>query len=143
EAMPQLYASNQIDIGRSIQSGSYEAIRVQNPALVSWNEEGPVWGAPDGCTFALTFNTQKAPFDDAEVRRAVNFAIDRDQISNLAFEGSMPKAILPFSSYQGMLDYVSKIEEEVGATELGTPSPEKVDALMTEAGFSKNGSGVW
>src|SRR5690606_36298883 len=33
EAMPQLYATNQIDIGRNIQSGVFEAIRVQNPNL--------------------------------------------------------------------------------------------------------------
>lgn len=143
EAMPQLYANNQIDIGRSIQSGAYEAIRAQNPALVSWNEEGPVWGAPDGCTFALTFNTQKPPFDDVDVRRAINYAVDRDQISSLAFEGSMPKAVLPFSSYQGMLDYVSKIEEEAGALALDDPSIEKVDELMTGAGYKKDDGGMW
>lgn len=143
EAMPQLFASNQIDVGRSILSGSYEAIRVQNPALVSWNEEGPVWGAPDGCTLALTFNTQKAPFDNVRVRQAINHAIDRGQISNLAFEGSMPKAVLPFSSYQGMQDYISKIEGEVGALALDDPDPEKVEQLMTEAGFSKDGNGMW
>ncbi|MCB1549112.1 MAG: hypothetical protein KDJ41_14940, partial [Hyphomicrobiaceae bacterium] len=32
QAMPQLFASNQVDLGRSIQPGTYEAIRAQNPA---------------------------------------------------------------------------------------------------------------
>ena len=60
-----------------------------------------VRGAPDGCMFRLFFNNQKAPFDDAEVRWAMNHALNRQQIVDLAFEGSMPKAVLPFSSYRG------------------------------------------
>lgn len=43
EAMPQLFATNQIDMGRSIQAGQFEAIKAQNPGLVAWNEQGPVW----------------------------------------------------------------------------------------------------
>lgn len=143
EAMPQLFASNQIDMGRSIQSGAYEAIRVQNPALKSWNEEGPVWGAPDGCTYALRFNTQKAPFGDAALRRALNHAINRDQIVNLAYEGSMPTALMPLSSYSGMLDYVDKISDELGIDALDDQNPEKVAEILTEAGYTKGSDGRW
>ena len=143
EAMPQLFANNQIDMGRSIQSGAFEAIRVQNPALVSWNEEGPVWGAPDGCTFALRFNTQKSPFDDAALRRAINHAINRDQIVNLAYEGSMPKAVLPLSSYSGMLDYVKKITAELDIAALDDQDPEKVAEIMEGAGYQKGNGDRW
>ena len=143
EAMPQLYANNQIDMGRSIQPGAYDAIRFQNPNLVSWNEEGPVWGAPDGCTFAIRFNTQREPFDDATVRHAINAAVNREQIVNLAYEGSVKKAVLPVSSYEGMLDYVGQLEAVPGVAELDTQSQEKVDQLMAEAGFVRDGSGKW
>lgn len=143
EAMPQLYANNQIDMGRSIQPGAYEAIRIQNPNLISWNKEGPVWGAPDGCTFAIRFNTQREPFDQVQLRRAINAAIDRDQVVNLAYEGSVKKAVLPVSSYQGMLDYVGQLESVPGVAELDDMGQEQVDRLMTEAGFERNGGGKW
>ncbi|MAQ85452.1 MAG: hypothetical protein CMH12_19690 [Maritimibacter sp.] len=143
EAMPQLFASNQIDMGRSIQPGAYEAIRFQNPALVSWNEEGPVWGAPDGCTYALRFNNQVTPFDDANLRRAINYAIDRDQIVNLAYEGSVLKAMMPLSSYSGMLEYVDKIAESVDLEALDNPSVEKVAEHMEAGGYVKGDNGMW
>lgn len=143
EAMPQLFASNQIDMGRSIQPGAYDAIRFQNPALVSWNKEGPVWGAPDGCTYALRFNSQVPPFDNAALRRAINFAIDRDQIVNLAYEGSVLKAMMPLSSYEGMLDYVEKMSAELGLDALDNPDPAKVAEIMEGAGFVKGDNGLW
>ncbi len=143
EAMPQLFATNQIDMGRSIQAGQFEAIKAQNPALVAWNEQGPVWGGPDGCTYAIRFNTQVAPFDNAGLRHAINAAMDRDQIVNLAYEGSMLKATLPFSSYPGMTNYVDQLQDVAGVADIGEHSPELVEKYMTEAGFVKGGDGKW
>lgn len=143
EAMPQLFATNQIDMGRSIQAGQFEAIKAQNPALVAWNEQGPVWGGPDGCTYAIRFNTQVAPFDNAALRHAVNAAMDRDQIVNLAYEGSMLKATLPFSSYPGMKNYVDELQAVPGVADIDAHSPELVEKYMTEAGFTKGANGKW
>ena len=143
EAMPQLYATNQIDIGRNIQPGVFEAARAQNPNLTAWNSQGPVWGAPNGCVIGIRFNTQKPPFDDVDLRQAINAAVDRDQIVNLAYEGSVTKATLPFSSYQGMLDYVGQLTGAAGVSDLDTHGPEKVAEVMAAAGFVKSGGGMW
>nr|CAD6619385.1 ABC transporter substrate-binding protein [Pseudorhizobium flavum] len=142
EAMPQLYATNQIDIGRNIQSGVFEAIRFQNPNLTAWNNEGPVWGAPNGCVVGIRFNTQRQPFDNVALRQAINAAIDRDQIVNLAYEGSVKKAILPFSSYRGMLDYVDQLEKSLDVGTLDQHDLSKVDQLLQGAGFTKS-AGTW
>lgn len=143
EAMPQLFATNQIDMGRSIQAGQFEAIRAQNPALVAWNKEGPVWGGPDGCTYAIRFNTQVEPFSDPAFRHAIKAALDRDQVVNIAYEGSMMRATLPFSSYPGMLDYVDQLADVPGVAEIDTNGPELVEKHMTEAGFTKGSDGKW
>lgn len=143
EATPQLFASNQLDMGFSIQPGTYEAIRVQNPNLISWNKEGPVWGAPDGCTFTLRFNTQKAPFDNADFRRAINAALDRDKIVNIAYEGATKPATLPLSSYQSMAAYLEPLNALPEVAALNQHSQELVDASMAKAGFKKNSQGKW
>lgn len=143
EAMPQLFATNQIDMGRSIQAGQFEAIKAQNPGLVAWNTEGPVWGSPDGCTYAIRFNLQKPPFDNVNLRHAVNAALDRDQIVNLAYEGSMKQAVLPISSYTGMLAYAEQLAAVEGVADLNQHSPELVEKYMTEGGFTKGADGKW
>ena len=141
EAMPQLYATSQIDIGRNIQPGVFEAARAQNPNLTAWNAQGPVWGAPNGCAVAVRFNTQKAPFSDVALRQAINAAIDRDQIVNLAYEGSVVKATMAFSSYAGMQPYVSAVQDLLAP--LDEHSAEKVAEILTAGGYTKGADGKW
>ena len=141
EAMPQLYATGQLDIGRNIQPGVFEAARAQNPNLTAWNAEGPVWGAPNGCVIAIRFNVQRAPFDDVALRQAVNAAVNRDQIVNLAYEGSVLKALMPYSSYAGMLAYVDQVEDLIAP--LDENSPEKVAEILTGAGYTQGADGRW
>lgn len=141
EAMPQLYATGQLDIGRNIQPGVFEAAKAQNPNLTAWNAEGPVWGAPNGCTIAIRFNVQRAPFDDVALRQAVNAAVNRDQIVNLAYEGSVLKALMPYSSYAGMLAYVDQVEDLIAP--LDENSPEKVAEILTGAGYTQGADGRW
>ena len=43
-------------------------------------------------TFFLRFNTRRAPFGDARVRRALSLAIDRDAISRRVLSGGYPPA---------------------------------------------------
>ncbi|WP_173934362.1 ABC transporter substrate-binding protein [Chelativorans sp. Marseille-P2723] len=141
EAMPQLYATNQIDMGRSIQPGAFEAIRVENPNLQAWNSEGPMWGASAGCIMSIRFNTQREPFNNVALRQAISHAVDRDQLINLAWEGSFPKSILPFSSVPSLQAYIEQMELPEGYGE--GPNLEKVEEYMTEAGFVRNGQSMW
>jgi peptide/nickel transport system substrate-binding protein len=143
EAMPQLYISNSLDMGRSLPVGAWEAARMQNPALITWNAEGPVWGAPDACVYRLTFNNQRAPFDNPDIRHAINYAIDRDEIVLLAYEGSTAPAIVPLSSFSGVQDYVEPLQSVLDESGVGTFDPSQTTVLMEGAGYALNDAGVW
>ncbi|MCZ8097596.1 MAG: ABC transporter substrate-binding protein [Burkholderiales bacterium] len=143
DALPQLFSNNEVDIGRALQIGNFEASRGRNPRIESWNTSGPVWGAADGCTFRLVFNNQKAPWDMVEVRRAVNSAINRDQIADLAFEGSMPKSVVPFASYAGVMAYTAQMQDVVTAAALDKTDLKRTEDLLKGKGFAKGADGKW
>jgi peptide/nickel transport system substrate-binding protein len=142
EAMPQLFSGNEIDMGRALPVGAFEAARARNPALVSWNTKGPVWGAPDGCTISMAFNVQTAPYGEVAVRQAIAAVVDRDQIADLSFEGSVPTALGPFSSLTGMQAYTSQLDA-ISKPAAGKPDPAKAEKLLTGAGFVHGADGKW
>ncbi len=143
DALPQLYANGDIDVGRSLLAGNFEAAKARNPNLLSWNTSGPVWGGADGCTLRLVFNNQKKPFDTLEVRQAVNSAINRDQIVSLAFEGSYPKATMPFSSYGTMKAYTAQMQDLTAAAAVDKLDIKKTETLLMGKGFTKAADGKW
>ena len=142
DALPQLYTAGEIDTGRALQVGSFEAAKGRNPNLISWNAKGPVWGVTAGCTHRLAFNNQSAPFDKVEARQAVAALIDRDQVADLAWEGSAPVAYAPFASYPGMQAYTKQLDAQIREA-VGKPDAAKSAAILTKAGFTKGADQKW
>ncbi|GIK29959.1 MAG: ABC transporter substrate-binding protein [Chloroflexi bacterium] len=143
EAMPQLYISNTLDMGRSLSIGLWEGARVQNPNLITWNDSGPVWGAPDGCVYRLTFNNIRPPFDNVTIRQAIDHAIDRNEIVALAYESSTTPVVAPLSSFAGVQAYVTPLQDVIDASGVGTFDTSMTDQLMQDAGYTKNADGLW
>jgi dipeptide transport system substrate-binding protein len=85
-----------------------------------------VQSAPAFMTAFVAMNSQKKPFDDVRVRRAVNMAFDHASYLNAVFSGSATEAVLPFPP--NTWSYDDKIR----------PWPHDVDKakqLLTQAGY--------
>lgn len=103
---------------------------------------------PRMATSYTIFNTQKEPFNNAKVRRALSLAIDRDYIANTLMMGTA----LPASNFVGpgiSDDKEDSSFEAVSRTNNGgdyfsvdnyAADLEKAKALLTEAGYP-NGEG--
>lgn len=103
---------------------------------------------PRMATSYTIFNTQKAPFDNAKVRRALSLAVDRDYIANTLMMGTA----LPASNFVGPgisdLEEGSSFEEVTrknnGGDYFNTSNYEedlkKAKELLAEAGYP-NGDG--
>ena len=143
QACANLYASNEVDLCGDLQPGLLSATIAADPEVRSWAKEGPVWGAPDGCGYNLGFNTTTAPYNDVNVRLAFNYAVDRQQVSDLAYESSNHPYIIPFSSYMQASWQPGRVQAVLDKYDRGTPSQAKVEEYMGKAGFAKNGDGWW
>ena len=79
----------------------------------------------------LTFDTSSEPFDDDRVRQAVNYAVDREELTESVLEGVDDPAVGPISPE--MTDWADPDLEE------SLYDPERASELLEDAGWT-NGS---
>ena len=85
----------------------------------------------------------KAPWNDLNIRTAINYAINRQQISTIGYEDANYPEIIPFSAYMAPKWQPGKIQAVMDKYDRGTPSQAKVDEFMGKAGYAKNAAGKW
>ncbi|MCA9896251.1 MAG: ABC transporter substrate-binding protein, partial [Anaerolineae bacterium] len=100
ENRAQLMSNAQLDSVMNLTLGAFEAIQARNPNVEAWFAELPyAWADP--CPRELNFNTQVAPWDNVNMRKAVSLIIDRQQIIDIAYEGTSSPSRSMFVQYGG------------------------------------------
>lgn len=84
----------------------------------------------------LGFNAGRAPLDEATVRQALSHAVNKQEILDTALGGIGKLACSPLASTLPGYD-PGLCDDELQY------DPEQAEALLAEAGFSKNADGVW
>ncbi len=74
----------------------------------------------------VTFNTTRKPFDNADVRRAIAYAINRKQVIEVAAEGNGTEAYTFFSPGYGLTEDLEHYDY----------NPEKAKELLASAGYN-------
>ncbi len=141
ESRAQLMATNQLDAAQNVSVGTFEAIKGQNPAVISWHDGYP-YAAADPCARQLEINTTIAPWDDPNMRRAVNNIIDRTQIVNVAVEGATVPSRTMFVQYGSMAPF---IDAAVAAGYELSPTADVAagQALIEAAGYTMGSDGIY
>jgi peptide/nickel transport system substrate-binding protein len=137
------FINNEVDADATLQPGVFTSAIAQNPKIQTWQSEGPRWGAPDACLYTLGLNNKWGPMADVHVRRAVQAAIDRSKMIDLAYEGSTPKLLVPFSTFGGLVPYTKLVDDLVQKYKPDNPDPALVASEMQAAGYAKGSDGFW
>lgn len=145
ETRAKLLEENQIDSLMDITLGALEAVQAGNPNVIGWYNDLPKAWVPDPCSRTFEFNNTDPVWGDAEMRWAVNYAIDRDKIVEIAYEGSTFKSKHFFPAYPP-LDAIVEAAEAAGAwntEQLWTHDPAKAAEIIEGKGWAKNGNGIY
>ncbi len=141
ENREQLIATNQIDAAQSVGMGTLEAIRAQNPNVIAWTDGLP-YAWPDPCSRQIEINTTQAPWDNADMRKAVAHMIDRNQIVNVAYEGGTSPSKSMFVQYGSMAPFVDALVD-AGHGLSASANMSEADALLTANGYTKGTDGFY
>jgi len=141
----QREVNNEFDAILDVRSSVAKQILDSNEKITTHSGSEPPYGYLDWWPNSLWMNTQLEPFNDVKVRRAISLAVNRDLLDEILYEGAKITTIYPFPLYPGLQKFADS--PEVKALE-EKYQPRKFDlaesaALMTEAGFTKNGDDLW
>ena len=134
--------NNELDTMWLMGRSTFETVVAQNPAVTGWYAEPP-YAYLDPCPRYLVVNNAVAPFDNADVRWAISHAINRDALVDIAWEGltAINEWLMP--GYAPLRVYMDANADLFETYDTLAQDLDQVDALMTGAGFSKNGEGLW
>lgn len=122
--------------------GSFEVAQRQNADLMGWTADLP-YAYLDPCPRYISLNNVRAPFDQADFRKAVSVALNRDDIVRIALEGVSDPARSLFPEYKPLTDF---LDANAGILE-GEPNASfdlaRSDELMSGMGYAKDGDGLW
>jgi peptide/nickel transport system substrate-binding protein len=116
---------------------AFETMTILNENVFSWTE-GPPFGWVDICTRNLEFNHTVPPWDDPEMRWALNYAIDRDQIIDIAYSGMAGPSQNFMPNFPSLKRFVDLIDFEQYPVE--TYDPELTKSVFESKGWELNPS---
>ena len=131
--------NNELDALVNITRGAFEAIQARNPKFIAW-QSGPPYAFQDPCPRYLLINNAHPQWSDPVLRKAVNLAIDREQIVAVAYEGTSYPSKSHFVQYGAMEQYISALED-ARLTASPTADPDAAKALIESAGWALNDAG--
>lgn len=108
------------DIDAIVEAASIDKETVLSNSELAWYE------APSAVYYSFQVNNKIKPFDDVRVRKALDMAINRDEVITIALDGQGIPAHIGISQYgNGYTDEVKNAPFD----------PEKAKALLAEAGY--------
>jgi peptide/nickel transport system substrate-binding protein len=91
----------------------------------------------------MGFNCAKPPFDDPQVRWAINYALDRNQANQFAYKGTQETSTLPFALLPTLMPFAEAAQDLLKKYPVNAPDPAKTAQILESKGWKKDGEGFW
>jgi peptide/nickel transport system substrate-binding protein len=139
----QAFITNEIDAGSTIQPTTFATIFANNENITTHAGRESPYGYLDWWPISMYVNTTVPPFDNRDVRWALSYFIDRQQVVDVAWSGANTISRLPMPPYPPLMRYFDAVEHLLEEYNTSEYNPEKGIALMEGAGYTKDGEGMW
>ena len=139
----QRLVNNEFDAILDVRASVAKQILDSNDKITTHSGSEPPYGYLDWWPNSLWMNTQQAPYDDANVRRAMCDTIDRTVINDVVYDGAPIANVYPFPLYPNLAKFAQsdavKAEFAANASQaMQTMTADLAESkkLMTAAGFT-------
>ena len=143
--MVELAIQNEADETIDLRPNNIKAVLAANPKVTTWTGNKPPYGYLDWWPVSLGFNDSKAPYDDPDIRWAINYAINRDQLVSVGYQGAGATTLLPYPNFPSLLDWLKKanVDQLLQKYPIAKSDPNETAKIMQSKGYSKDQGGFW
>ena len=131
--------ANNIDTCLELRPANIVSLLDANPNITTWTGREPPYSYITWWPISLGFNGLEAPWSDSEMRRAVNYAINREQLVEIGWQNSGDWTHLPLPDLPQMRKYFTWAEDLVAKHQVGVFDLEKSAAIFSSKGYSRTG----
>lgn len=139
----QSLIANRLDAGPVMQPANFPVLFRGNPKITTHTGQKQPYGYIDWWPISLYVNNQHPPFDDKDVRWALSYYIDRQQVIDVGYLGASTTSRLPLPLFLPLMPYVDAVEDLLTTYDTDEFAPKKAEALLSGKGFTKDGGGFW
>ena len=143
EQAAQLVANNEVDTILEAHVPVMKNLIARSPKITTFSGRESPFGNIDWWPTSLFFNHDDPQWKDVRIRRAVALYLNRKQIVDFAYEGAAEVTALPYPRYPALQPYFTAMEPEIKKFRTVDFDAKAADALMTEAGATKDAQGFW
>ena len=144
EVTTQQMINDEVDHALDMRPATIEAILAQaSDHIITYTGQDKPYGYVDWWPISMYFNTTEPPYDNPDVRWAMAYAIDQQVLVDVGWDGAGTVSAGPFPHYPGITQYFSNPPQPVADYNPLEYNLDKVEELMTKAGYSKNADGWW
>lgn len=129
--------ANNYDISTGIQPTTFNTVFNGNDKVITWSGTEAPFGNTDWWPHSLYLNNEKAPYNDKDIRWAISYYLDRDQIIDVAWSGASEPSTLFVPNYPGLRPFVEAVQPLIDQYPYLEFNREKGDALLTGKGWTK------
>jgi peptide/nickel transport system substrate-binding protein len=143
EVAAQMIINNDLDTALGMQPHMIRSVVEQAPHIITHTEREAPYGYIDWWPCSMWFNTLEAPYDNVDVRWAIAYAIDQQQVIDVGWEGAGEPLTIPYPRYAPLAPYFEVAEPLLAEKDPRAFKPDMTATLMEGAGFTKDAEGFW
>lgn len=139
----QNIVTNQLDSALDFRPVNIIAAVNQNENISTFSGREAPYGYLDWWPITLGFNHLEEPWNDVDIRRAVSFAINQQQLVDIGYQGAGEPAVLPFPDFIPLQQYTDLVQDVIAEKETAAFDPDRTAEIMESKGYALNDAGFW
>ncbi len=134
--------ANEVDGEPSLRIDTFQDVVSKNPNAIGWTEDGTrAWIDP--CPGMLGFNTRVAPWDDPDMRWAINYALPKQQIGDATTGGQGIISAYNFPAYPALQAWLTENQDLLDQYGPTVYDPAKAKEIFESKGYVMGADGFY